>query len=237
MRKDSLARILSISPKPKDQDLYRPVKSSVLEIKGFLRHIKIWFRERTNIFDLSVLDHEADNEHTRAIGPSWHEYWGDVCILELDSIARDSPLDCFAFFITIHQSKDTESGRIIACLLLQRRGKKGSKFTRIGTLVLNDLYGLKMLYKVHQTLDEDVWEGMQNRIKAAQEPITEAEKKRKQEKESDEREAAEEDATTDTTTATHREVLEGVDALYQFDNEIESIGNLRTLAPQVIHIV
>lgn len=236
-KKDRLAKILSISPKPEYQDLNGPIKNTSLEVKGILRHIQIVLKQRSKIFDLSVLDHEGKIEHTRAIGPSWNEYSGDLCTLELDATSRDPLLDCFAVFITIHQWKDVESCREISCLLLQRCGKKGSKFTRIGTLVLGDLYGLKMRYETSKKTNENSWEGMQKRIQSAQDPIIEAEKKRTREKERDVVETSAEDATSNTTKDTHRQCLEGVDALYQFDNEIESIGNLQRLAPQVITIV
>ena len=83
-------------------------------------------------------------------------------------------VECFALFITIRQWKDFESCREIACLLLQRCGKNGSKFRCNGTLVLRDMYGLKMRYEILKDTNEDLWEGMQKRIKAAQDPIIEA---------------------------------------------------------------
>ncbi len=236
-KKDRLAQILSISPKPEYQDLNKPVKNTALEVKGMLRHIQIVLKDRSNNFDLSVLDHEGNIEHTRTIGPSWTKSRRDLCTLELDARSRNPLVDCFALFITIHQWKDVESCREIACLLLQRCGKKGSKFTRIGTLVLGDLYGLKMRYEIVKNTNEDSWEGMQERIQSAQDPIIEAEKKRTREKERDDGETAAEDATTDTTMDIRRQRLEGVDALYQFDTKIESIGNLQRLAPQIIIII
>ena len=234
-KKDRLAKILSISPKPEHQDLYGAIKNSTLEVKGMLRHIQIVLKDRSNNFDLSVLDHEGNI--ARAIGPSWTKSRGDLCTLELDARSRNPLVDCFALFITIHQWKDVESCREIACLLLQRCGKKGSKFTRIGTLILGDLYGLKLRYEIFKNTNEDSWKEMQGRIQSAQDPIIEAEKKRTREKEGHDGETAAEDATSDTTMETYRQSLEGVNALYQFDNEIESIDNLQRLAPQVITIV
>ncbi len=208
-KKYRLARILSISPRRGYQDINGPVKKTALKVKGMLRHIQIVLKDQSNSFDLSVLDHEGDIEHTRAIGPSSTKYWGDFCTLKLDAESRNRLVDCFALFITIYQWKAVESSREIACLLLQRCGKKGSKFTRIGTLVLQDLYGLKMRYEILQQVNEDSWDEMQRQIQSAQDPIIEAEKKRTREKERDDGETAVEDATTDTTMHTLRQRLEG----------------------------
>ena len=237
MKKNSVAKILSISTEPEYQDPFGPVKSGVLEVEGILRRIRVFFKERSNVFDLSLLDHEGSTERTRAIGPSWDKHWGDRCTLELDARSRDPVLDCFAVFITIHQWKDIESCREIACLLLQRCGKKGSKFTRIGTLVLYDFYGLKMRYRIYEDLNEVAWEAMQKCIKFTQDATIEAGKKRSQEKGRDQRETAAEDATSEMTSDTSRQPLQGVDALYQFDGEISHINYLQRLEPQMISIV
>ena len=122
-----------------------------------LRHIKVFLTESSSVFDLSVLDYEGSNERVRAIGPSWNEFWGDRCLLELDNSSEDPVLDRFILFVTMDQWGDTESSREIACLLLQHCGKKnGTKFTRFGTLVLHDLFGVKMKYRVREkSIDED----------------------------------------------------------------------------------
>ena len=240
-KKSCLAEILNIFTKPEYQNPYRPVKSSVLEVEGMLRHIRVVLTESSSVFDLSVLDYEGSNERVRAIGPSWNEYWGKRCTLELDKGSRDPVLDCFALFVTMHQWGDTESSREIACLLLQQCGKKkGIKFTRIGTLVLYDLFGLKMRYRVREkSIDEDAWEGMKKRIQTAQDAIVEAEKKKRtREEERDQREIVPEDATSDMTSdAPQQPPLQGVDALYQFDDEICHTDNLERLTPQIITIV
>ena len=236
-KKVSVAKILSISQKADYQNPYGPVKSGVLEVEGILRSIRLCFEDQSEMFDLSVLDHEGSNERMRAIGPYWNEYWGKKCTLELDTVPQDPLLDCFALFIMVHQWKDSESCRDIACLLLQRCGKKGGKFTRVGTLVLNDLYGLKMRYKMRKKFSEDAWEGMRRRIQIAQDSIIEAEKKRTQEKERDQSDVAVEDATDDTTSDTTREPLQGVDALYQYDEEISYVDGLERLAPKIVTIV
>ena len=67
--KESVATILIISTKREYQNLHGPVNGSVLEVEGILRHIRIFFRERSNVFDLSVLDHEDSDERTRGNGP------------------------------------------------------------------------------------------------------------------------------------------------------------------------
>ena len=240
-KKSCLAEVLNIFTKPKYQNPCGSVKSSVLEVEGMLRHIRISPTESSSVFDLSVLDHEGSNERVRAIGPSWNDYWGNWCTLNLDSISKDPVLDCFALLITMHQWKDVESCREIECLLLQRCGtKKGTKFTRIGTLILYDLFGLKMRYRVReQSIDKDAWEGMRKRIQIAQAPIFEAEKnKRTREEERDQSEIDAKDATSDMTSdAPQPPPLHGVDALYQFDDEIGDTDNLERLAPQIITIV
>lgn len=240
--KSCLAKILNIFTKPKYQNPYGSVKGSVLEVEGMLKHIRIFLTESSSVFHLSVRDYEGSNDHVRAIGPSWNEYWGNRCKLKLDSVSRGAILECFALFVTMHQWGDTDgSCREIECLLLQRCGKKkGTKFTRIGTLILYDLFGLKMRYRVREkSIDEDAWEGMQKRIQIAQAPILEAgEKKRKREEERDQRETVPEDATSDRTSdAPQPPPLQGFDALYQFDDEIGHTDNLERLTPQIITIV
>ena len=240
-KKSCLAEILNIFTKPEYQNPYGPVKRSILEVKGMLRHIRIFLTKSSSPFNLSVLDYEGSNERVRAIGPSWNKIWGDRCLLELDNGPSDPVLDCFALFVTMDQLRDTESSREIACLLLQHRGKKkGTKFTRIGTLVLHDLFGLKMRYRVRgKSIDEDVWEGMRERIQIAQDAIVEEKKeKRTREEERDQRETVPEDATSDMTSdALQQPPLQGVDALYRFDDEICHIDNLERLTPQIITIV
>ena len=240
-KKSCLAEILNICTNPEYQNPYGRVKSSILKVKGILRHIRLLLTESSSVFDLSVLDYKGSSERVRAIGPSWNEFWGDRCPLELDNGSRSPVLDCFALFVTMHQWGDTESSREIACLLLQHCGKKkGTKFTRIGTLVLHDLFGLKMRYRVREeSIDEDAWEGMRKRIQITQDPIVEAEKKKlTREEERDQRETVPEDSASDITSdAPQQPPLQGVDALYQFDDEICHTDNLERLTPQIITIV
>ena len=237
MTKDSVARISKISKKPMYQDMYGPVKSGSLEVQGILRRIRILFNERNDEFSLSVLDHEGSDKSMRAIGPSWDKHWGDRCKLELDATSEVPILDCFVFFITFHQWSDHESCRDIASLLLQRCGKKGSKFTRIGTLLLHDLYSLKMRYRIHESLDEDTWGVMQRAIAYAQDSIIEEKKKRTQAKDSHQSETAADDATSDSTSDSPRQPRIGFDALYQFDDLLIPMDILERLTPEVITIV
>ena len=95
-----------------------------------------------------------------------------------------------------------------------------------------------MRYRVREnSIDEDAWEGMKKRIQIAQDAIIEAEnKKHAQEEERDQREIVPEDATSDMTSdAPQQPLLQGVDALYQFDDC--HTDNLERLMPQIITIV
>ena len=127
-KKSCLAEIMNIFTKPEYQNPYGPVKSSVLEVEGMLRHIRVSLTESSSVFDLSVFDYEGSNERVRAVGPSWNEYWGNRCTLELDNVSRGPVLDCFALCVTMHQWRDTESSREMACLLtaLWQRKKASS---------------------------------------------------------------------------------------------------------------
>ena len=115
--------------------------------------------------------------------------------MELDTTSGHLVLDCFAVFITIHQWKDIESRREISCLLLRRCDKKGRKLNHLGTLGLYNFYGLKTRFRIHGIIDEDEWEGMQKRIKFAQDSILEAKWKRTQEEGRDQSETDADDAT------------------------------------------
>ena len=80
---------------------------------------------------------------------------------------------------------------------------------------------------------------MRKRIQIAQDPIVEAEKeKRTRQGERDQRETVPEGTTSDMTSdAPQQSPLQGVDALYQFDDETCHTDNLERLTPQIITIV
>ena len=97
-----------------------------------------------------------------------------------------------------------------------------------------------MRYRVREeSIEEGAWEGMKKRIQTAQDAMVEAEKKKRtREEERDQREIVPEDATSDMTSdAPQQPPLQGVDALYQFDDGICYTDNLERLTPQIITIV
>ena len=238
MAKHSVAEVANISTTAEYGDPYGSMKESVLEMKGIIRHIRIAFKARSSVFDLSVLDDDTSDERVRAIGHSWDKPSGDRCILELDALPRGPVWNCFAVFITIQQWKDTESCRDIACLLLERCNSNGSKFIRIGTLVLHDMYGLKMRYETPKDLDEDVWEEIRQDIISAQDPIIETEKKRRQIEDGDASVTDAGNAVASMNLESRRQPLQGIKALYQFDDdETSRTHGLRKLAPQIVSIV
>lgn len=237
MEKISVATTLHISAKLKYQDAYGPVESSTLKVEGILRRIQLSFGYETDIFKVSVLDHEGDNEGMRAIGSSWDEYNGDMCRLELDAPLEGPDLDCFCIFITIQQWSDGGSNRDIACLLLERVSEEGSNFTRIGTLVLEDLYALKMRYRPHLDVEEDSWKVIQRHIKHMQDQAIQAEKKQMEKRGEGQSEATPKEATKDTTSNAARKHPQGPDSLYHFDDAISHMYCFERLSPQILTIV
>jgi hypothetical protein len=128
--------------------------------------------------------------------------------------SKQNNIDCFCMFITIQQWIDRYSHRTISCLLLQQLPEK-NVFTRLGKLVLDDLYALKMRYNVD--VDEDRWKILQEDIADSQvEAINEA---------ADEGLRAREAATNDITKLDEK-LPEGLDALYQFDGILRGRENL-----------
>ena len=103
--------------------------------------------------------------------------YGNMCTRKLDAPLEERDLDCFCTFITIQQWNHQTSYRKIACLLLKLVGVEGSNFTRIGTLVLEDLYALKMQYRLHVDVEEDSWKVMQRHINCVQDQAIQAGKK------------------------------------------------------------
>ena len=238
LEKHSVATIIHISTKLKYKDAYGPLESGTLEVEGILRRVQLSFEYETQLFNVSVLDHEGDNEGLRAIGSSWDEYYGDMCKLQLDAVVEEPDLDCFCIFITIQQLSDQSSYREIGCLLLKRVGEEGSTFTRIGTLVLMDLYALKMRYRLDEDVEEDDWEVIQRRIEDVQDQAIQAEKQQKKKRGEGQSEAAPTDATGDTTSNVARKKHpQGLDALYQFDDAIDDLDWLERLSPQILTIV
>lgn len=148
--------------------LYGPMKSASLELEGVLRRIHLSF-DGTKNFEISVFDHKGETpEMSRAIRFSWNEYHGDMCKLILDTlyvlpgpwIESKFVLDCFCLFVTIKQStqRNGPSDHQISCLMLQRVRGEGNSFTRIGTLMLKDLYGLRMRYQLREGIVDVYWQ-------------------------------------------------------------------------------
>lgn len=235
--KISVATILHISTTLKYQDAYGPVESGTLEMEGILRRIQLSIEYETNNFKVSVVDHEGDNEGMHSIGSSWDEYYGDMFELSLDAPLEGPDLDCFIIFITIQQWGDVSNDRDIACLLLKRVSGEGSTFSRIGTLILNDLYALKMRYRLNVDVEEDEWKVIQNDIQNMQGQAIQAEKKQTEKRGDGRSEAIPNDATGDTTLNAARKYLQGPGALYQFDDVISHRVCFEKLSPQMLTIV
>ena len=230
MEKKSVATILHISTKY--QDAYGPVES----LEGILRRIQLSFLYETNVFKVSVVDHEGDNEGMRAIGSSWDEYYGDMRKLELDAPLGGPDLECFIIFITIQRSSDVRN-RDTACLLLKRVSGEGSTFSRISTLILNALYALKMQYRLHVDVEEDDWKVIQKDIEVLQGQAIQAEKKETEKRGEGRSKATPNDATGDTTLNATRNHLQGPGALYQFDDVISHRVCFEKLSLQILTIV
>lgn len=168
--KNTLVNILNIKTELKYDDAFGPVEKGTLELEGVVRKIRISSNEETGLFELSVLDHEADEE-MRYIGLSWVSYEGDLCKLELDSRIKSLDLECFCLFVIIQQWSDRTSNRDISCLLLQPSENREGVYERIGTLKLNDLYALKMRYQYVEKVEEQKWVEMQGVIGGVQDDI------------------------------------------------------------------
>lgn len=242
-RKQPVVSIQELSTELKYQDTYGPVTAGTVSVEGVLRLIQLTFQEESDIFELSVLDDGDNNNEMRIIGPSWDEYYGDMCTLGIDAPFREPISECFCLFITIDQWGDRASRgsrRRIACLLLQRSSEGDSVYARIGTLVLEDLYALKLRYRsMHTDAEEDFWVKLQSRTKDIQDSIIEADKKR-EEVGSDDCEEGVSKYQHDAIYASSsgiREVMQGLDALYQFDNEVSDTGRLKKLDLQIIDLV
>ena len=222
-----VAIMLSISTKLMYEDPYGPVeKGGRLDLEGFLRRIRISFT--SDLFNISVYDHEDKSEEMRTLGPSWEPYLGDFCQLNLDSKIEKRDLDCFCLFITVNQYNGMQgSSRDVACLLLKRIDEDSNQFTRIGTLLLKDLYALKMRYKPILDVKEDAWKSFQKEIKDHQDNATKAQEKRTNKRV---------EGTTHTASATAHNRPQGADALYHFDDINTQREGFERLTPQVLTI-
>ena len=236
-RKAAVATILDISIELKNRDEYGPVSSGTLVMGGVLRRVQLSFEVLTNNFSLSVLDHEGGNGRIRTVGSSWDNYQGDMCTLDLDAPLEGPLLDCLCLFVTIEQWSDHGSHRDIACLVLKTLDKKGAKYARIGTLVLGDLYALKMRYRLQRTITEKDWKNLQKHIASVQDQVVQVEKECEKER----GEGKAEDEPSDDTGGPILDAAQGhrrgLDALYQFDDTISHIKRFERLSPQTINIV
>ena len=245
MEKHPIANILRISTRLKYKDEYGPVESGTLEMEGILRRIQVSFGYETNVFKICVLDHEGgidsddegNDERMRTIGSSWHEYYGDMCTIELDALLDGPNLDCFCMFTTIQQKGSHDSYREIACLLLKRIGEEGNTFTRIGTMVLGDLCALKMRYRLHMEVEEDDWKAIQNHIRVVQDQAIQDAKMQTEKRSEGQSEAVSEKGTGHPTLDVTQKHPQGPDALYQFDETLRPIHDFERLSPQTLAMV
>jgi hypothetical protein len=191
--------------------------------------------------------HEANarNQELRLIGSSWDDYHGNLCTLELDAPIvgpiEGLYLDCYCLFLTIRQwgQERLEFHQEIACLLLKPVSGDKNNFTRVGTLLLKDLFALKMRYNIISDLKEDFWKSVQGRIQQLQE---QAFREAKEMEMDDEGLSGGESATSDTsrvpTKNTDYNCCRGIDALYQYDNDFIQVDSFqRRLTPQILTIV
>ncbi|KAI1625232.1 heterokaryon incompatibility protein-domain-containing protein [Exophiala viscosa] len=155
-----LAEVASIENEIRHGDPYGAVKSGVIHMDGFLRQVRLDFEPDARL-NLSVFDTYSDNDDDtisqkiRLIGPSWEDYDGDMCTAELDTPTDNNSIVCFAFLVGIDEwMQDMDSNdRTIKAILLEPVDGSDGAFRRIGVLALQDLYSLKMRYRVVSTHD------------------------------------------------------------------------------------
>lgn len=200
-----------------------------LEVEGILRRIQISFPDTDDSsqdFDVQVLeDDDDDDEHEiwRDIGHSWDEYFGEVCVLRLDTQLEEPVLDCWCLFITLQQWFDSGASRDLACLVLEDVDGEEEKFRRIGTIVFKHTLALKMRYWMAGDLGDNVWNKIQDAINRRQNQLR-PDRRRAEDSEYDSEAPAAADSNEPANAADveAEKRLEGIDALYQFDDLIDS---------------
>lgn len=168
--KHSIATILNESTFLKYDDPFDSVERGVLEVEGILRHTQLSFQDTTGDsqdLDFKVLEdyNDADEyEMWQEIGHSWNEYFGDACVLSLDTPLEEAILDCWCLFITIQQCFDSTASRYLACLVLKDSDGEEEIFRRIGIVVFKHNLGPKMRYWMTRDLDENDWNAIEKMI-------------------------------------------------------------------------
>ena len=123
--KHSIATTLNESTFLKYDDPFGSVERGVLEVEGILRRVQVSFQDtagNSQDLDVQVLEddnHAGEYEMWREIGYSWDEYFGDACVLSLDTPLEEAILDSWCLFITIQQWFDSTTSEISLVLFLR----------------------------------------------------------------------------------------------------------------------
>ncbi|KAK0104778.1 hypothetical protein ONS95_005048 [Cadophora gregata] len=176
-------------------------------------------------FDVKVLeddDDETDYETWREIGPSWDEFFGEACVLSLDSELEEPILDCWCLFVAFQQWFDSSASRDLSCLLLQDVDGAEETFRRIGTIVFKHTPALKMRYWMTHDLKESMWKDIERIISNRQNKLRPDPNRAGDSEDDTEIEDDAKNVTAGTMVRDAGKQLEVVDALYQFDDIIAS---------------
>ncbi|KAL2073917.1 hypothetical protein VTL71DRAFT_11243 [Oculimacula yallundae] len=230
--KHPVARILNEDVKLKYDDPYGSIESGTLKVEGVLRQIRISFEEDEQSapdFIVKVFEGTSSDgssyEEWRTIGNSWDDVFGVICELELDSELEETEtfLDCFCLFVTLQQWFDSGASRDLACLLLQPVGDDMETFRRVGTIVFKYTFALKMRYWTARDIEDDIWDSLESIISNVQLKLRSD--LSREAKDVNEIPGAENpsDTTRDTKLIAEKQ-RQDIDALYQFDNIINSHG-------------
>ncbi|EME39263.1 hypothetical protein DOTSEDRAFT_38483 [Dothistroma septosporum NZE10] len=235
---DALARVEDITTELKYSDQpFGPLEKGTVTMTGYLRRISLTFREDGHRVDLSVYD-----EHKlRRVGSSWDDYLGDLCNLSMDGAIDEMEVDCFCFFVAIKQWNDVDSSRSIACLLLQAVKVDGNSNTyrRIGTIDFEDLFALKMSYRVvsASTDDNAKWEQLRSDIEQMQTAIAQSMASEDEESADDGLSEHATDSSVQREDAVEADEERGDPSLlYQYDAD-QDLSWLAQLVPQTIKLI
>lgn len=256
----NVAKILDIHVPPKyTDDPYGPVESGTIEIEGILRRIRVTVdEENVRRFTVDLLQpHPHGGFATMSIGESWDEYLGTMCQMWLDTQMEDYVFECYCLFIAYYEWGPDRYDSIgkLNCLLLESIDDESSTFARIGRMMLEDLYALKMRYEVKEEggehlpidVDDDDWKVLQQAVAMKRNPVLEKqaeernkkrEERRKKRKDSDsdgDEGASITERLNDVSIAENQP--QGIDALYHCDEPLEKLTDWFRLEPEVVRII
>ncbi|KAI9698590.1 MAG: hypothetical protein M1820_007389 [Bogoriella megaspora] len=156
------------------EDTFGQLDKSYIVLKGLKRQVRLRNIRRPHLDATCDIDLLGDEQRPITMFRDAEDTYR--CRLFLDHTMDADEIQCFCMFITIRTatgiSASTHTSRKISALLLHP-SQYSSEYIRIGMIELDDLYSLKLRYKIREGVDddEDRWLQLQNQIIARQDAI------------------------------------------------------------------